>query len=246
MNRLLILITYACCLIACTANAQDELTQLLDKDSKKDMKEYTMLSLEGKRSVIHFIPDYSKNILKISCLKDTITIYDYWGAPVETFWQGRKFLQLKYEVRGGSNLALGNTLILCVSGNKLYEALHVLRYSDCESAFLIKKYNVDFSLNTSGGRYVLTGTIKNKVESGDEPETNYHFTNRTDLQFDDKLRVFYSIKENLNDTLNVSYPNLTYKREIQGNFPKVLLGYEEYFFIGNQWFEFNRNFLTKY
>jgi hypothetical protein len=234
---------YTCCLmIASSANAQDELAKALDKDSKRDTKAYTIQSLEGKRCMVHIMPNYNGRILKIGCLKDTITLD---GPPADVSYLGKKFLQIKYEVRGGSNLALGNTLILCLSNNKLYEALHVLRYSDWESD-LVKKYNVDFSLHTFRNNYVLTGAIKEKVISEEQPETNYNFKNRKYLQFDKKLKVFYSIKSDLYDTLEVCYSNITYKREIDGNFPKVLLGREEYLFNGNQWFELYNNSLTKY
>jgi hypothetical protein len=37
-----------------------------------------------------------------------------------------------------------------------------------------------------------------------------------------------------------------YRREIMGNFPKVLLGNAQYFFIGGQWFEADKSTLTKY
>jgi hypothetical protein len=228
--------------MAFNAIAQDVLKEMDDKNSKKDTKAYIILSLEGKKSVIHMMPDYSRRMLKISYLKDTITINDYWGVPVEPRSINKNFLQINYEVRGGSNLALGNTLILSVSSNKLYEALHVLRYSDWES-FDVKKYNVDFLLKN----FKLTASVKEKVVSQTEPESNYHFYNKTTLQFDRKLKVFYNIKANVDDTLNVCYPNLTYKREIEGNFPKVLLGREEYLFIGNQWFEIgNNNTIIKY
>jgi hypothetical protein len=243
MNRLKILVSCVFCLLmAVRVVAQDVLKEMDDKNSVKDTKIYTMLSLEGKKSVIHIMPNYYRRMLKISYLKDTITIDDYWGVTVEPKCLDKNFLQIKYEVRGGSNLALGNTLLLCISGDRMYEALHVLRYSDWES-FDVKKYNVDFLLKD----FKLTASVKEQVVSQDEPETNYHFYNKTTLQFDRKLKAFYSIKSSIDDTLNVSYPDLTYKREIEGNFPKVLLGREEYLLIGNQWFELgNNNTLIKY
>jgi len=247
MNRLKTLLAFAfCCTMICSAKAQDELTEALKKDSKKDTKVYALRSLEGKNVAIHIMPHYDEHVLKISCLTDTITNNDYWGVPVDVTYLSRSFLQIKYEVRGGSNFGLGNTLLLCVSGNRLYEALHILRYTDWDSGNLIKKYNVRLSVTSYKKPYVLKAKISDKSISTDEPESNYQYTDQTALQFDGKLKVFYSVKENLYDTLNVCYPNLSYKREIQGNFPKVLLGNEQYVFIGGQWFEIDTDTLTKY
>lgn len=243
MNRLKTLLAFAfCCTMICTAKAQDELTEALKKDSKRDIKVYALQSLEGKNVAIHIMPHYDERLLKISCETDTITLD---GETVDIAYFGSNFLQLKYGTRGGSNLALGNTLILCVSNNKLYEALHILGYSHWD-ATTEKKYSVRLALRSSKKDFALTAKVTDWSVSTDDPESDYHYTNQTMLKFDGKLKIFYSIRQNVFDTLNVVYPNLNYKRYIEGNFPKVLLGDEQYFFIGGQWFEIYKNNLTKY
>ena len=94
--------------------------------------------------------------------------------------------------------------------------------------------------------YKLYAHVHDYSDSNYDPQSNYNYTNLSILSFDKTQNVFYSVKDNVSDTLKVSYPNLTYKREIQGNFPKVLLGEEEYLFIGGQWFEIYNGTLTKY
>jgi len=66
------------------------------------------------------------------------------------------------------------------------------------------------------------------------------------LHFDKNLKVFYSIKYDLYDTLKVVSPNTTYKREIQGDFPEVILEDNKYVFIGGQWFELANDTIIKF
>jgi hypothetical protein len=142
---------------------------------------YTLQSLDGKDVKVKILPDYAHHILTISCLQDSINIDDYWGVPPLASFLGKSFLQIKYEVRGGSNLGLGNVLLICVSNNKLHEALHVQQYCDWESGNLMQKYSVDFSLGWRGKDYILTGHITDKVASKDEAGKNYTYSNNTDL-----------------------------------------------------------------
>ncbi|MGZ3821807.1 MAG: hypothetical protein ACXVB6_14530, partial [Mucilaginibacter sp.] len=118
------------------AFAQDELTLALAKDSKKDTKTINILSLDGKNRKAHIMPDYANRELNISCLKDTISIEGAGHAEERVL--DNRFVQICYDVRGGSNFALGNMLIICVNGDRLYEALHIVRYATWDSNDLIK------------------------------------------------------------------------------------------------------------
>ncbi|GAA3981179.1 hypothetical protein [Mucilaginibacter dorajii] len=225
--------------------AQDELLENRIVQTKKDTRTFNIQSLEGRTVRVKVLPDYVHNILCVIYLKDTVKVFDYWDVFPETTYLSKKFLEINYEVRGGSNLGLGNSLILCVSNNKLYEALHVLRYSDWESE-LVKTYNVKFALVNHKKDYVLNASVRDKSLSSINPETDYDYTNSSKLHFDRKLKVFYSIKKNLYDTLKVSYPDTTYKQQIEGNFPQVILEDNKYVFIGGQWFELNNGTIVKY
>jgi hypothetical protein len=225
--------------------AQDELLENRIVQTKKDTRTIDIQSLEGRTVRVKVLPDYVHNILCVIYLKDTVKIFDYWDVFPETSYLSKQFLKINYDVRGGSNFGLGNSLIICVSNNKLYEALHVLRYTDWESE-LVKTYNVKFALVPNKKDYVLTASIRDKSLSSINPETNYDYTNSSKLHFDKKLKIFYSIKHDLYDTLKVSYHDTTYKREIQGNFPEVILEDNKYVFIGGQWFELNNGAIIKY
>ena len=225
--------------------AQDELLEKEIIHTKKDTRIFNIQSLEGKTVKVKVLPDYAHHILSVIYLTDTLKVFDYWGVPPQTSYLGKQFLNIDYEVRGGSNFGLGNTMIICVSKNKLYEALHVLRYTDWESE-LVKTYNVTFAFLTGKKGYMLTASIRDKSFSTKNPETNYDYTNTSKLHFDKKLKVFYSIKKDLYDTLKVIYPNETYRNEIEGNFPEVILEDNKYVYIGGQWFELNDRTIIKY
>jgi len=225
--------------------AQDILLEKMIVETKKDTKTFNIQSLEGKTVKVKVLPDYVHNILCVIYLSDTLKIFDYWGVPPQASHLSQQFLKIDYEVRGGSNFGLGNSLIICVSHYKLYEALHLLRYTDSESE-IVQTYRVRFSFATGKKGYILTASIRDKSFSTKNPETNYDYTNTSQLHFDKKLKVFYSIKKDLYDTLKVVYPNTNYVREIQGNFPEVILEDNKYVFIGGQWFELNNRSIIKY
>jgi hypothetical protein len=225
--------------------AQDILLEKMIAHAKKDTKTFNIQSLEGKAAKVKVLPDYVNHILYIIYLTDTIEVFDYWGVPAQTSHLSKQFIKIDYDVRGGSNFGLGNSLIICVSNYKLYEALHVLRYTDWESE-LVKTYNVKLVVVTGKKGYTLAASIRDKSFSTKNPETNYDYTSTSKLHFDKKLKVFYSIKNDLYDTLKVVYPNTNYVREIQGNFPEVILEDNKYVFIGGQWFELNNREIVKY
>ena len=177
-----------------TLFAQDILSAKELVQTKKDTKTFNIQSLEGRTVRVKLLPDYAHNILCVIYLKDTVKVFDYWDVTPETSYLSKQFLKINYEVRGGSNFGLGNTLIICVSNNKLYEALHVLRYTDWESE-LVKTYNVKFTLATHNKNFILTARIKDKSLSSINPETNYYYTSSSKLHFDHNLKVFYSIKK---------------------------------------------------
>lgn len=223
--------------------AQDILAIGEAKATKRDTKTINIISLDGKNRKVQIMPDYSKHVFNISCLKDTISINDFWGVPVEIHVLDNRFVQIIYEVRGGSNLALGNILIVCVNGNKLYEALHILRYATWDSGDLTK-YKVKIMFGRSFKKtYQLNVTVHDYVNSQTDPGENYVYNDNNTLRFDKKTNVFYNLRSRVYDTLKVYEPNTGQfvKQLIQGNFPTILLGKESYYYIKDGWYEVQRD-----
>ena len=246
MNKRFVLVLSLALLVFISMSfAQDKLLENRIVQTQKDTKIYNIQSLEGTTLRVKVLPDYVHHVLHVIHLTDTINVFNYWGVPPEISYLSKQFLKINYEVRGGSNFGLGNSLVICASTNKLYEALHVLRYTDWESE-LVKTYNVKFVFVTYKKGYMLKASIRDKSLSSTQPETDYDYTNSSKLHFDKKLKVFYSIKEDIYDTLKVVYPDTTYKHDIRGNYPEVILEDTKYVFIGGQWFELTNDGIIKY
>jgi len=253
MNKPVTLITYSILfLFSNILSAQNRVKAAEDEDSKRDTKTFSIQSLDGKDQVVHIMPDYPKHVLRISCLKDTISLLDYWDVPPETVMLNKSFIKLEYAVRGGSDLGLGNMIILCVNNNKLYEAMHVLRYIDSQLSYVEDEKNfnehsnyvikVTLSGNTKNN-YKLNISVHDEVKSTSNPESIYNYQNQSVLNFDVNKNVFYSIKDDLYGSYKVYLPGRKKKakQKIRGNFPVIILGKETYYFIKDSWYSIGRD-----
>lgn len=239
MNKPVTLIT---CLIATlfmhNAAAQDELAIAEAKATKKDTKTFNILSIDGKSKKVKITPDYVKKELRVTFLKDSISIVDFWGVPPEISILNKKFIQIHYSVRCGSNLGLGKTLILCVNGNTLYEAMHVLSYSNYDTDDLKTDYHIKPILSGDNkSNYRLQVSIHDDVNSKRDPEVNYTYNNQTVLTFDKRQHVFYSVKQDVYDRFIRTGPGTKAQQKVGGNFPMIILGKENYYFINNRWYQ---------
>jgi hypothetical protein len=227
------------------ATAQNFLAIDEVKNSKRDTRIFNIESLDKKNVKIKIAPDYINKILTISSLKDTINIYNYWGVPPAVKILNRNFIEIKYEVRGGSNLGLGNMLILCVNGNMLHEAIHVLRYCSYQS-YDKSEYEIKVALNgISKPSYRLNVKIHDDAYSKSNPETNYNYDNQTVLSFDTISNVFYSIKENIFGQHAMIKSREKDKQEIKDNLPVIILGKETYYFLKNRWYQLGADNLMR-
>jgi len=198
MNKPVLIITCILFVVFKNAFAQDPVKTAEDRDSKKDMRAYTIKAFNGRDQKVHIMPDYFNHLLKISCLKDTISILDYWGVPAEVTVLNKNFIKISYAVRGGSGLGLGNVMILCVSGGKLYEAIHVLEYVNGESGDEQDRYKIKIMISGDNKEtYKLHVGIHDSVKSKATPAINYNYNNQTVLSFDETRNVFYCIKEDI-------------------------------------------------
>ena len=243
MNKQIILITYLLgVLFINNAVAQDELKTTEARDTKRDTKTFNIVALDSKNAKVKVAPDYVNQALKITCLKDTIMIPDFWGVIPDYRVFNKKFIEVKYEVRGGSNLGLGNTLILCVKSNKLIEAMHVLRYTNWDSGNEKTDYHIDLNVNGDNkNTYNLNIRVHDAVYSKQNPETNYNYNNITTLNFDTKHNVFYSIKQNIYNYTAATKAGKATWQKVNGNFPVIILGKETYYFIHERWYQLGRN-----
>jgi hypothetical protein len=240
MYKPLILAVFSACFLICNISfAQDDLKVYEAKASKKDTKTVEILSVDGKSQRVHIMPDYVHRVLKISCLKDTIAIEDYWGVPPEVHVLGSRFVQVNYEVRGGTGYALGNTMLLCVQHGKLHESLYFLRYTHSEVGDdALGDYKIKIALTGSNAKnYRLNVKVHDGFHSKSHHEKNYNYNNQTVLGFDVSQVVFYQFKRTLFE-YNIINPSKGGKQKqvLDGYYPTIILGTEIYYFINNEWF----------
>lgn len=215
--------------------AQDILKEDEIKATKQDTRTYNLKSIDGKNQKVTIIPDYENHVLKITSLKETISISDFWGVPPEIRLLNKNFIRINYSVRGGSGVGLGNTMIICVNGSHLYQAMHVLRYLTGESGGIQEEYRVKLHLvGNSVNNYKLKASIHDFVDSKPFPKENYVYDNNTTLAFDVRQNVFYSVKQGIYDRF-ITTKNKT-KQKVNGNFPMIILGKDTYYFINGKWY----------
>lgn len=215
--------------------AQDKLKVAEKKVTIKDSKNFNIVTLDGKKETIKIIPDYASHLLLIKCLKDEIMIDDFWGVSPVVKVLNKNFIEIDYEVRGGSNLGLGNTLLICVSGSKLYEAMHVLRYTQWESGDLKTDYLIKPVLEgTDKNNYKLKVFVHDQVKSTPQPDQNYNYNNQSTITFDSRRNIFYSIKETMGD---LTIKAKLVKQKVTDPVPIIMLGKRSYYFIDNKWYQ---------
>lgn len=236
LTLILLLLIVVC---ANVALAQDELMAARIKNTKRDTKVFDIITLDSKAAKVKIIPDYVHGILKIGYLKDTIKAHDFWMLSPESFYfLNKNFIGINYEVRGGTNLGLGNTLVVCVSSGKLYEAMHVLKYAHWEEDILKNDYNIKPILEGNNkNNYKLNVRIHDDVDSKNHPKWNYAYNNQTVLAFDTNENAFYSIKANTYRYSIITKTEKPPKKTVDSNALVIILGKETYYFVKNKWYQ---------
>ena len=162
---------------------------------------YRLRSLEGAtvsvriyKEPINLYKQQGRRDLSIIYGTDTVFVYDAWyNGTVKVMNQ--QFLQLDYPVRGGTNLGLGSTLILCVAKGRLRQVFKMPTYcqSDLYNPDEHKLYQVRLRLvGTMPQTYQLHLTTHNESRSERDPATNHNSTTQVVLKFDAERYFFYT------------------------------------------------------
>ncbi|MDO7846541.1 hypothetical protein Q5H92_09255 [Hymenobacter sp. M29] len=126
--------------------------------------------------------------------KDTVFVYDAW-APGTGKVLNQQFLQIDYPVRGGTNVGLGSTLVLCVAKGKLCQAFKLPTYhqTDLYNPDYHKLYQIRLRLvGTTPQTYQFYLTTHNEIRSESEPATNHNITTQAVLKFDAQRHLFHN------------------------------------------------------
>jgi hypothetical protein len=209
---------------------------------------YNIESFQGVKTAINLYYKPFSGILTISCLKDTLLIDDYMDAD-EIRILDKKFLEIIYLKRAGSNENSMNILLLCVDGGKLHQVIHVkyVRTYDMRNIYHIKGNLSEYQLlqlkvklsGNSKNTYRLNVDIHDKSTSEVEPKTNFHYHKQITLIFDPVLDVFYGTYKKISKSFNVFDPTNEDKvvKEVHGSVPTIIIHKSEYYYIKGEWFE---------
>jgi hypothetical protein len=208
---------------------------------------YSLETLEGINTSIKIQNRTTSIPFTISCSTDKLTLPNYW-ADGETKVLNRKFLKVRYYVRGGSGVGIGNTLLLCISHGKLRQALHIESYS----SNLNHPSNLDYkgttqrildtqlTLDAANNVYAVTYDTLVSGENRDFQRRSLG-SKRNTLRFNLHENVFFSYQKKVNTNLITFRGSRTNIGHFSGVAPAFQLNDTEYLFISSRWYAKSSN-----
>jgi uncharacterized LabA/DUF88 family protein len=203
---------------------------------------YPIKTLEGTNEVIKIRSRTTSTTFTVSCSTDKLILPNYWADG----WikvLNNKFIEIRYYIRGGSGIGLGNTLLLCVSHGKLRQALHIESYSsnlNYSSDLDYKRTTqriIDTRLALDANNRVHVTTYDTLVSGQNQ---NFKRTSvaakKTIVRFDLTKRIFYNYQKNVNTTLITFKNNRDIIKKFVGAAPAFQLNKQEYIFVGSNWY----------
>jgi hypothetical protein len=203
-----------------------------------EAQSYSIKSFEGSNAKINLNYKLFSKTLSVSCLNDTLFLNDYTGTT-EVHVLNERFLQIIYDVRGGSGLDLRNTLILSVNKNNINVSMLVASYVGVTSMYQQGLYKLKLNmLGDSKSNYKLIIDIHDEQKFKRNPQTNYTHNSKVTLSFDASQNIFYSTHERIAKYFSTFDDNTgkAKKQYISGTFPVINLGKIHYYFIKGEWY----------
>lgn len=211
---------------------------------------YRLRSFDGAAVSVRVYEQTTPRALVIACATDTVKVYDYWAHQQDEarIWN-QQFLHLPYAVRGGSNVGIGNTLVLCVAQGKLCQALkaETFREYDLRNLAHIPGNPDEYELywvrmrllGTTPLTYQLQLTVHDERQSVRTPASNRRSTTQAVLKFDANRHLFYTAYQRV----PLIFPVVDLKagrvvtRKVTEPLPVIALNSRAQYFIQDEWYE---------
>jgi hypothetical protein len=201
--------------------------------SSSQAQVYALKTLDGANAAIT-IRERAFTPFTISYSTDKLILPGYW-APGEVRILNKRFLEIRYYVRGGSNVGLGSTLLLCISHGKLRQAMHIESYY----------YNMeDEKITTNCTRLLLDApntlraTVYDTVAFNRKSRPDSIVIKKSSIKFNTTQRVFCNYQKKVTTTL-ISY-NYKTNHFNRLHFAEVVPAFQldgcEYIFISGRWY----------
>jgi len=153
-------------------------------------RSYTLESFDGKPAKVRVCSKPNCKTLRITTDKDTLYFDDWWATDT-VFVLNKHFLQVRYAVRGGSNLGLADYLLLSVKDHKLIESIFISSFAEWWASEHMT-YEVQPTLLGGGpGSYRLALDIRS-ADSTSAGIWKFSRHDRDTLSFDPGLQIFYN------------------------------------------------------
>lgn|GEM_PF-1113580 len=201
---------------------------------------YTMESLEGTKVKIHFTKTPSWYGEAFSCLADTLFLDDYAYAK-EIHVLKRKFLQIDYYTRGGSNSIFRSTIILSVKRNKINASILVQSFGeafggDSDGSLYRIKFNIT---GNDTNNFKLITHIYDRHNSCEHPKTSYIKNKQVTLAFDPDQNIFYSAHKKVVQSFTIDDSKVpSEKLAVNATLPVIFLdNYSHHYYMKGVWYE---------
>jgi hypothetical protein len=201
---------------------------------------YHIKSFDGKIAKITLNYKMFSKKLSISCSTDTLYLLDYTGTQKIRVIDQR-FIEIEYDVLGGTGIVNRNSLILSISKNKIITSLLVNSHFETFSPDKHILYDVKFNFKSDLGKnYQIIADVNNSVHSKKYSSINTNSIEKVNLRFDTNYDVFTSNIANLSQSFKIYKPGDAAgftEKLIKGEKPEIALGKEHtYLFIDNSWY----------
>lgn len=201
---------------------------------------YTIESLEGTKVKIHFTRQSSWYREAFSCLSDTLFLDDY-GYANDIHILKRKFLEIDYYTRGGSNSIFRNTIILSVNKNKINASMLVQSFGKAFGGDIDGSlYNVKFNVTGNDkSKFRLIARIYDRHKSRAHPKSSFIKNTQVILAFDPDQNIFYSARRKITQSFTIAgFGGTSKKLAVDETLPVFFLdNYTYHYYIKGVWYE---------
>jgi len=209
---------------------------------------YNIKTFEGDNATIKLTYKVlTTRTLAVSYLKDTLFLDDYMFLDKVQVYG--KFLQITYDIRGGSGLGLISTLILSIIKGEINVAMHVTSGIELVSPDKERTYKLKFKrMVEDNNRYKMLVGVHDEHRSRLHPQTNYTKDQRVTLMYDSSQNIFYGTHEDIADSFSVYdlQKQQWNRQEVKGAVPVITLGEVTYYYIKEEWYKRYDDTLVKY
>jgi hypothetical protein len=216
-------------------------------------KQYVLKDIKTRRLYVWHVSQYPSDVTTITVWKgekivDSLFINDVRGIA-EMSIKSDAFLDIKFMIRGGTDVSIHKEVIICLSNATLYKSLVVIsdivarvnevydKRADSLKSFDEKEdYHVLFEIDERDGNYKLIASESLEVQSKYKPSQNASIQKRHELSFDRGGCFFYSSFKTITRRKKILLSaGIAIEKYLNDEVPYVQFYDREYFLLDTDW-----------